>query len=118
MKQAVFIFYLVMLTFFSKAQLKTDPFLENLIRNNASTFLKDVLDKPHTFQYQLIYTQINRDSHNKPRFKHYYLNVDRNRYFNPASTVKLPTALVALEKMNELHSLGVDKYTTMFTDSS
>lgn len=100
------------------AQPKTDFFLKNLIRKNASDFLLSVLNQPDTFQYQIIYTQINRDKNNKAHFKNYYFNVDRNRYFNPASTVKLPTALVALEKLNELHKPGIDKYTTMLTDSS
>lgn len=100
------------------AQPKTDPFLETLIRNNASPFLQAVLNQPDTFQYQIIYTQIDRDKKNKPRFRNYYFNVDRNRYFNPASTVKLPTALIALEKLNELNKQGVDKYTSMLTDSS
>lgn len=102
----------------SYAQSKTDLFLDTLIRNNASSFLQSILNQPDTFQYQIIYTQINRDKKNKPYFKNYYFNVDRNRYFNPASTVKLPTALIALEKLNELKKRGINKYTTMLTDSS
>ncbi|MGC4037909.1 MAG: serine hydrolase [Chitinophagaceae bacterium] len=117
MKYLLSIFFCVVYLF-GIAQSKTDSFLENLIRNNASPFLKNVLDQPDTFQYQIIYTQINRDKNNTPHFKNYYFNVDRNRYFNPASTVKLPTALIALEKLNDLNKPGVNKYTSMFTDSS
>lgn len=102
----------------SYPQSKTDLFLDTLIRNNASPFLQSILNQPDTFQYQVIYTQINRDKKNKPFFKNYYFNVDRNRYFNPASTVKLPTALIALEKLNELKKRGINKYTAMLTDSS
>jgi len=118
MKYAASVLFFVIITFSVYAQPKTDSFLENLIRSNASPFLKDVLNQPDTFQYQIIYTRINRDKRNKPHFKNFYFNVDRNRYFNPASTVKLPTALIALEKLNELNKPGVDKYTTMLTDSS
>ena len=118
MKYAASVLLLIIITFSVYAQPKTDSFLENLIRSNASPFLKDVLNQPDTFQYQIIYTRINRDKRNKPHFKNFYFNVDRNRYFNPASTVKLPTALIALEKLNELNKPGVDKYTTMLTDSS
>lgn len=50
--------------------------------------------------------------------QNYYLRVDRNDYFNPASAVKLPTALVALEKINGLKEKGISKYSTMLTDSS
>jgi len=118
MKYAASLLLLIIITFSVYAQPKTDSFLENLIRSNASPFLEDVLNQPDTFQYQIIYTRINRDKRNKPHFKNFYFNVDRNRYFNPASTVKLPTALIALEKLNELNKPGVDKYTTMLTDSS
>jgi len=118
MKQSAIIPFLFLLAHFATSQPKTDPFLENLIRSNASAFLNDVLNQPDTFQYQIIYTQIDRDKHNLPHFKNYYFNVDRNRYFNPASTVKLPTVLVALEKLNEINKPGVDRYATMLTDSS
>ncbi len=102
----------------ASAQQKNDRWLEKMLRKQASPLLKDVLDKPDIYQYQIIYTRIDRDKHNKPSFKHYYYNVDRNRYHNPASTVKLPTAILALEKLNELNVPGLDKYTPMLTDSA
>ncbi len=100
------------------AQAKTDKWLEQLIRQQASPFLKDILNQPDTFHYQLIYTKIDRDKKNKPHFTNYFFRVNRNEYFNPASMVKLPTALLALEKINTLSSYGVNKYTTMITDSA
>ncbi len=100
------------------AQPKTDNWLRELLETQASPFLKEILNKPEVYEYQIIYTQINRDKNNKPHFKHYLLNVDANRYFYPASTVKLPTVLTALEKLNDLHLNGVNKYTSMLTDSA
>ncbi|WP_242916245.1 serine hydrolase [Pontibacter liquoris] len=102
----------------ASAQQKDSAWLEKLLRAQASPLLQNVLNKPDTFQYQIIYTSIDRDKHNRPHFKHYYYNVDRNRYFNPASTVKLPAALAALEKLNSLKATGIDKYTSMLTDSA
>lgn len=102
----------------SKAQEKTDEWLLQLLKSKASPLLLHVLNNPDSFQYQIIYTEIDRDQHNRPHFKNHYLHVDRNRYFNPASTVKLPTALVALEKLNTFRTPGLDIYTTMFTDST
>ncbi|WP_233589211.1 serine hydrolase [Gynurincola endophyticus] len=101
-----------------QAQSKNDQWLEQLIREKASPALLEILNQPDTFRYQLIYTKIDRDKHNVPHLTHYKMNVDANRYHNPASTVKLPTALIALEQMNELKSKGVNKYTTMLTDSA
>ena len=102
----------------ARSQERSDPWLQQLLQSKASPLLLHVLNNPDSFQYQLIYTQIDRDKNNIPHFTHHYLHVDRNRYFNPASTVKLPAALIALEKINELKSKGVDKFTPMITDSS
>ena len=49
------------------------------------------------YETQIIYTQIDRDENNTPRFTAHHFNVDEYRYFYPASTVKMPTAVVALE---------------------
>lgn len=100
------------------AQEKTDKWLDDLLRNNASPLLLHVLNNPDSFQYQIIYTEINRDKHNVPHFINHYLHVNRSRYFNPASTVKLPTALIALEKLNDYKTKRINKYSAMFTDSS
>ena len=100
------------------AQPKTDKWLQQLLEKNASPLLTHILNTPDSFHYQIIYTQINRDKNNKPHFKNFYLHVDSNEYFNPASTVKLPVALVALEKLNELHVQNLDMNTTMLTDSA
>lgn len=102
----------------ANAQQKTDKKLHELLYEQASPQLKHILDHKDEFQYQLIYTVINRDKNSKPHFKKYYLNVDANRYFNPASTVKLPTALLSLEKLNDLKIEGLDKFTAMLTDSA
>lgn len=100
-----------------QAQVKNTPWLEALLRKQASPLLKEVLNQPDSFHYQVIYTKIDRDKNNQPHFTHYYLHVNRDQYFNPASMVKLPTALLALEKVNTLREYGVDKYTPMLTDS-
>jgi len=99
------------------AQVKNDPWLMELLQKNASPLLKSVLDQPEVYQYQLIYTEIKRDARQKPTFINHYLNVDRNRYFNPASTVKMPVAFASLEKLNQLGK-PVTVQTSMLTDSA
>ncbi|MEJ2005978.1 MAG: serine hydrolase, partial [Cyclobacteriaceae bacterium] len=71
-----------------------------------------------TYEVQVIYTQINRDEQNNPSFNTFEFNTDDHRYFYPASTVKMPVALLALEKLNELSIKGIDRNTTMLTDSA
>jgi hypothetical protein len=103
-------------TLFSQA--KTDSLLKNILANNKNEILQQVLKRPQTYRLQIIYTQINRDKNNKPSFKNYYFNYDPELYYNPASTVKLPLALLALEKLNTKNIKGVNKFTPMQFDSS
>ncbi len=79
--------------------------------------MRQVLANPQEYRPQIIYTQINRDKKNIPAFTNYYYNADSLLYFNPASTVKLPLALLSLEKLNEMHVPGVNKFTAMQFDS-
>jgi hypothetical protein len=98
-------------------QARTDAFLVDLLKKNDNPLFQEVLRHPDTYRLQIIYTQINRDKKNKPSFTNYYVNVDSTEYFNPASTVKLPLALLSLEKLNRLGMAGVDKFTAMQVDS-
>jgi len=100
------------------SQRKTDPFLQQILSGSDDSILQKVLRQPDTFRVQIIYTQIDRDKKNKPSFKNFYFNVDSLFYFNPASTVKLPLACLALEKLNKMHVPGVNKYTSMQFDSA
>jgi hypothetical protein len=100
------------------AQQKTDTFLRDMLSRAGNDTINRVLRDPATYRVQIIYTQINRDRENKPSFQHYYLNYDPGLYFNPASTVKLPLALLALEKVHKLRKKGIDKYTPVVFDSS
>ncbi len=66
----------------------------------------------------LLLMYIDRNNDNEPVFKTFQSNVDTNRYFYPASAVKMPIAFLAIEKLNNLNIEGLDKYTTMLTDSA
>ena len=101
----------------ANAQVKNSKWFEKLLRKDASPLLNNILNQPDTFRYQVIYTKIDRNKNNQPIFTNYYLNVDRNRYFNPASMVKMPVALAGLEKLNTIKE-PVDRFTPMLTDSS
>jgi hypothetical protein len=78
---------------------------------------RKVINEKDSFRLQIIYTQINRDSANQPHFVHHFYHVS-SQYFYPASTVKLPAAVLALEKLNNLNLPGVHAGTAMLTDSS
>lgn len=75
------------------------------------------LQNKNALGIQVIYTQVDRTKKNKPKFTHHYYNVNDSTYFYPASTVKFPVAVLALQKLNELRIAGLDKYTTMVTEA-
>lgn len=100
------------------AQPRNDDLLRKILQENPDTLFQRVLQHPEQFRYQIIYTMINRDAQNRPAFRNYYLNVDSLAYFNPASTVKLPLAILSLEKLHRLRKHGVDMNTPMQFDSS
>lgn len=100
------------------AQNKSDAFFENILNKIPDSTFQMVYHQPEKYRVQIIYTQINRDKHNKPSFKNYYFHVNPNLYFNPASTVKMPLAFLALQKLHQIKKEGVNKYTTMLTDSA
>jgi hypothetical protein len=100
------------------AQPRTDTYLKDILAPDSDSLLQAVLSRPEIYRYQIIYTQIDRDKNNKPSFKNYYYNVDPFRYFNPASTVKMPLSFLSLEKLNVLAKPGVNKYTAMQFDSA
>jgi hypothetical protein len=89
--------------------------LAELLRQSGDSLLEQVLRQPLQHQLQVIYTQIDRDADNRPSFKSYTHGLDPQLYFYPASTVKMPTAFLALEKLNELSIAGLDKNTPMLT---
>jgi hypothetical protein len=100
------------------AQDKADKWLDSLLRKNGSPLLINILNHSDSFRCQLIYTKIDRDKKNTPHFTNYRYRVSSQEYFNPASTVKMPLAFLALEKLNTLKRYGVSRSTPMLTDSS
>ena len=105
-------FFLVNSTAFS--QPSSDAFLERMLKKHPQRFSK-ILKARDQYELQILYTKIDRDKKGQPQFTTYRYGVDANRYFYPASTIKLAAAALALEKLNNLHIEGLNKYTTMLT---
>jgi Beta-lactamase enzyme family len=110
--------WMLSLSGIADSQFKTDPFLGKILLSDQDSILQKLIHQPDKFRVQIIYTIIDRDADNRPKFKNYYFHVGRDFYFYPASTVKLPLALLSLEKINRMHETGVDKFTRMQFDSS
>mgnify|MGYP006266348451 CR=1 FL=1 len=89
--------------------------LERIVLEDDS--LRQVISNP-AHQVQIIYTRIDRDRQNVPGFTTFSYGLDSTLYFYPASTVKMPAAALALEKLNQLHIRGLDRDDRMVTGAA
>ncbi len=104
----------------TKAQPTTDSLMQTILLRNSDTLFQRILSQPDRYRLQIIYTQIDRDKHNKPTFINHHFHTDPQAYYYPASVVKLPLAALSLEKINELqaNNVKVDKFTSLLFDSA
>ena len=111
---------------FKLSESKADSMMSS--RGITHTLLVDILKQyPDLFQsvlsnpankVQIIYSQIDRQKNGKAGFIDHYFNINDSSYFYPASTVKLPIAILALQKLNELKIAGLNKSTTMISEAN
>ena len=82
--------------------LETNPIKSSFRKND---FLKEIIKEKEDYEIQIFLTKIDQyNSH--VDFKEYKYQLDDNKYFYPASTIKLPIVVLALKKINELRSKG------------
>ena len=82
--------------------LETNPIKSSFRKND---FLKEIIKEKEDYEIQVLLTKI--DQYNSQvDFQEYKYQLDDNKYFYPASTIKLPIVVLALKKINELRSKG------------
>ncbi len=75
--------------------------------NSKNIKIRQVADSIGPYEIQIKFTQIDRFK-DSVVFTDYDFQVNDNNYFYPASTVKFPIAVLALEKLNQIDSLNRD----------
>jgi hypothetical protein len=124
-KYLITLFFLcIVSTSFSQSQKKSrnkvdnsKNLIESIMLKNPKAF-RELMKNQKDLNVQIVFTQIDRNKQGVPKFTSHTYNVNKQNYFYPASTVKMPIAFLALEKLNELNIKGLDMNTTMITDSS
>ena len=96
---------------FGCSSTKKNILQDTLASNNPK--IKNVMLNPEAFELQIIYTQILRDKNNKVSFKDFTYHLNAKNYYYPASTVKFPIAILALEKLNTIDSTSKDTQYTI-----
>ena len=79
----------------------------NEIVDSMSAEFPNIVMNPEKHRLQILYTQINRNQKNQPTFKTFSFGVDTSRYFYPASSTKLPIAVLTLEKARMINEIDI-----------
>jgi len=97
---------------------KQEKNLVTQLLSGSNEVVERVMTQPEKYRVQILYTQIDRDENQQPTFTSHRFRLNPDEYFYPASTVKFPAALMALETFNHVNSRGWDFHATMLTDSA
>ena len=81
--------------------------IQNILLQSEEPVIKKVISNLESHEIQILYTRILRDSEGQPSFERFEFQQDANQYFYPASTVKLPVAILSLQKIRKLQSQGI-----------
>ena len=107
MKKSYTIFFCSLLTVLVGCSgLRNNPLRETL--KTPKGIIHQVIQNPEEYEVQIIYSQIKRAANGKVFFIDFKYNVDANQYFYPASTVKFPIAVMALEKLDAIPNTSVN----------
>ena len=84
--------------------------LEKIFNSMGNDF-PEIVSDPEKYRIQILYSKIDRDINQKPKFTTFTFRTDSNKYFYPASTVKFPSAVLALDKLKIYSSQNINKDT-------
>jgi hypothetical protein len=93
------------------------PLLNRILTVPGGAF-EEVFRQPSKYNLQVLYTRIQPDGKGGRVFTDHAFNVAADRYFYPASTVKMPVAILALQRLRELAVPGLDRNSTMTTEAA
>ena len=98
----------------SAAPLSAQNPLARIVAENKAAF-GPWADDPDGYEIQVLYTEVDRRADGSVRLTtHRWGAADTSQYFYPASTVKMPAAILALQRINELGATGLDPQTPLF----
>ena len=74
---------------------------------NPNPKIQNVLENKNEHEIQILLSEIKRNHSGEVLFKESAYQLDEDLYFYPASTAKLPIAILALQKLNSLKAKGI-----------
>lgn len=98
-----------------KDEVKVNDSLIFKVLSKNQNFFPSVIGQPANYRLQLLFTEIKTDRKGRLQFTDHHYRTDSGEYFYPASTVKLPVAVLALQRLRELAIPGLSAESTMIT---
>ena len=92
--------FIGLLISFSCKEMEIDNPIEHILDNSDEPAIRGVMDILSDYEIQIQFSQIDR-TNGMVRFRDHIFQMQDSSYFYPASTVKLPIAVLALEKVGE-----------------
>ena len=100
----VFVLFISLLLFIG-CSLSPDP-LKSAFKTDE--FLKKIVKDKDNYEIQILYTELSKNNLGQTEFSDFQFQLNDEKYFYPASTIKLPIAVLALSKINELRADGLN----------
>ena len=100
-----FIVCLLLIGYGCNAPMDSDPLQQALHAENDA--ISQVMADAGKYEVQAMLTTIDR-SEARPKLRHFKFEINDSNYYYPASTVKLPVAVIALEQIENTPNLTLD----------
>ena len=69
-------------------------------------FVRKIIKDKDNYEIQILYTEVSKNNLGQTEFKDFQFQLNDEQYFYPASTIKLPIAIMTLSKINQLRAEG------------
>lgn len=96
----------LLLIFSCKSKKHKFNLIEKVLQSEKE-IIRTVANNADNYELQIMLTKINRNN-STVIFEDYQYHVNDSNYFYPASTVKLPVSILALEKINQQKNITLD----------
>ena len=94
---------LISILLLTGCSLRSDPIRSAF---KGDDFLRSIVKNKDNYEIQILYTEVSKNSAGQAEFSDFQFQLNDEKYFYPASTIKLPITVLALSKINELRAEG------------
>ena len=88
-------------------KIQVDNPIQYVLENSDESAIRSVMDNLASHEVQIYFSRIDRSDRNI-QFQDFTFQEEDSVYFYPASTVKLPVAVLALEKISEMDNFNLE----------